>query len=192
MPTRSRNIDTVCQDSADEASRGTLNMGPPPISMSWQGPTTVKWIRLKLDDGTTARQRMEHVLERTPDVLTPTTLAHALEGFEPDDVVVSIAGAESIGSCLRDATTRAPRFERLPAIAPVIADSAVAGVRTAGQVAQPRPEDTQRCDIWTFLAIRSRIRGNAFVKASTPYLTATDLIATAYVRVPATWSKGRR
>ena len=114
-------------------------------------------------------------------------IARALRGVAPDAVVASIAEARDIESCLRDASGRSPGLDRLPAITPVISDVEGTTVHGPGSVARPRPKHARRCDIWTFLAIRSRIRGNAFVKASEPYLTASDLCAAAYVRVSPDW-----
>lgn len=187
MPPRGSIADAEPEVRACDLPHGSLAMGPRAILMTWQGPPSVAWIDLRLSTDDATRLRIADSLARTPDQLTPATLARALRGVAPDAVVASIAEARDIESCLRDASGRSPGLDRLPAITPVISDVEGTTVHGPGSVARPRPKHARRCDIWTFLAIRSRIRGNAFVKASEPYLTASDLCAAAYVRVSPDW-----
>jgi hypothetical protein len=187
MMTRGSTADAESHGRACAAPHGLLAMGPRAIEMTWQGPPSVAWIDLRLGTDDATRLRIADSLACTPDQLTPATLARVLVGVAPDAVVATIADGRDIEACLRDASERSLGLGRLPAIAPVISDVEGTSVPGPGAVARPRPEHARRCDIWTFLAIRSRIRGNAFVKASEPYLTATDLGAAAYVRVPPDW-----
>ena len=75
------------------------------------------------------------------------------------------------------ATSQVPGFTRLPAIVP--ADY------NAPQ--QPELSGTDRIDPWFYLAVRSRIRGRAFIKTAIPELSIHDLRTAVVLHLPKDW-----
>ncbi|MFZ4384979.1 MAG: hypothetical protein ACOYOM_08545 [Chloroflexota bacterium] len=75
------------------------------------------------------------------------------------------------------ATSQVPGFTRLPAIVP--ADY------NAPQ--QPGLSGTDRIDPWFYLAVRSRIRGRAFIKTAIPELSIHDLRTAVVLHLPKDW-----
>ena len=76
------------------------------------------------------------------------------------------------------ATSQVPGFTRLPAIVP--ADY------NAPQ--QPELSGTDRIDPWFYLAVRSRIRGRAFIKTAIPELSIHDLRTAVVLHLPKDWT----
>lgn len=174
--------------------RPALMMGPPPppVQIAFNAHPSVAWVDLRIGQDDVARARLEKALAQLPEQLTPGTLARALDGVAPLAVVEALRAAPNLAAFLRLATDRASGLDRLPAIAPVVDARDLSEQPGPGQVARPRPADTHGCDAWTFLAIRSRVRGNAFVKAADPYLIASELGTAAYLRVPSSWKPEAR
>ena len=73
------------------------------------------------------------------------------------------------------ATSQVPGFNRLPAIVPV----------TLPQ--QSELSGTDRIDPWFYLAVRSRIRGRAFIKTAIPELSIHDLTTAVVLHLPKDW-----
>lgn len=74
------------------------------------------------------------------------------------------------------ATSQVPGFNRLPAIVPV----------TLPQ--QSELSGTDRIDPWFYLAVRSRIRGRAFIKTAIPELSIHDLRTAVVLHLPKDWT----
>ena len=75
------------------------------------------------------------------------------------------------------ATSQVPGFTRLPAIVP--ADY------NAPQ--QPELSGSDDIDPWFYLAVRSRIRGRAFIKTAIPELSIHDLRTAVVLHLPKDW-----
>ena len=76
------------------------------------------------------------------------------------------------------ATSQVPGFTRLPAIVP--ADY------NAPQ--QPELSGSDGIDPWFYLAVRSRIRGRAFIKTAIPELSIHDLKTAVVLHLPKDWT----
>lgn len=76
------------------------------------------------------------------------------------------------------ATSQVPEFTRLPAIVP--ADY------NAPQ--QPELSGSDGIDPWFYLAVRSRIRGRAFIKTAIPELSIHDLRTAVVLHLPKDWT----
>ena len=76
------------------------------------------------------------------------------------------------------ATSQVPGFTRLPAIVP--ADY------NAPQ--QPELSGSDDIDPWFYLAVRSRIRGRAFIKTAIPELSIHDLRTAVVLHLPKDWT----
>lgn len=74
------------------------------------------------------------------------------------------------------ATSQVPGFTRLPAIVPVTLTR------------QPELSGTDRIDPWFYLAVRSRIRGRAFIKTAIPELSIHDLRTAVVLHLPKDWT----
>jgi len=76
------------------------------------------------------------------------------------------------------ATSQSPGFNNLPAIAP------------AAYITRRQPEmsGTDPTDPWFYLAVRSRIRGRAFIKTAIPELSIHDLKTAVVLHLPKDWT----
>ncbi|NDB71381.1 MAG: hypothetical protein EB033_02500 [Proteobacteria bacterium] len=76
------------------------------------------------------------------------------------------------------ATSQLPGFNNLPAIAP------------AAYITRRQPEmsGTDPTDPWFYLAVRSRIRGRAFIKTAIPELSIHDLKTAVVLHLPKDWT----
>ena len=75
------------------------------------------------------------------------------------------------------ATSQSPGFTRLPAIVP-------ADYKTPSASGLTGSDDI---DPWFYLAVRSRIRGRAFIKTATPELSIHDLRTAVVLHLPKDW-----
>jgi hypothetical protein len=75
------------------------------------------------------------------------------------------------------ATSQSPGFTRLPAIVP-------ADYKTPSASGLTGSDDI---DPWFYLAVRSRIRGRAFIKTAIPELSIHDLRTAVVLHLPKDW-----